>query len=233
MLIIADGRLPADILKKLSEKGKVVLLQTDDIVYDSISGHPDIFICPTPSGLIVAPKTPGNILEALTQHKIPFVFGEQSPGKQYPDSIPYNAVITRDAIIHNRKHSDKSITKNNPGKEIIHVAQGYTKCNLIPLTENTFITSDRGIEKALQKHYQVYWFSPENIQLRGQKHGFLGGCAGRWKNTLCFTGRLDSVPEHVRLKQVIAYHGLTYEELYDGPLIDGGGILFLAKNNYD
>lgn len=230
MLIIADSRLPADILKKLKGIGKTVLLQTEDIVYDSISGHPDIFICSTPHGLVVTPKTPENILEALSQHKITFTFGKQSPGKQYPDSIPYNAVVTRDAIIHNQKYTEKTIVEKNPGKEIIHVAQGYTKCNMIPLNENTFITSDNGIEKALRTRFQVYRFSPENILLEGQKHGFLGGCAGKWNNTLYFTGCLDSVPNHDRLKQVIAYHGLKYEELYDGPIIDGGGILFIDES---
>lgn len=229
MLIIADSRLPADILKKLQGIAKTVLLQTEGVVYDSISGHPDIFICATPSGFIVAPETPENILSEFTKNKIPFTFGEKSPGKQYPDSIPYNAVVTRDAIIHNQQHTDKSITENNSDKEVIHVGQGYTKCNLIALTQNTFITSDRGIEKALQKHYQVYWFSPENILLEGQKHGFLGGCVGRWKNTLYFTGRLDTIPEVGKLNQIITNHGLNYEELYDGPLVDGGGILFIEE----
>jgi len=230
MLIIADGRLPGEILNKLSLAGDIVLLETNNLVYNSISGHPDIFICPTPAGLVVAPNIPQNVINALKTHKIPFVFGKQSPGKRYPDSVHYNAVVTEHSIIHHRQFTDRTITEKNPGKEIIHVAQGYTKCNLIPLSENTFLTSDEGIEKALHRRFKIYRFSPENIILEGQKHGFLGGCSGRWKNTLFFTGRLSTIPEHQKLKQIIKEQGLKYEELYDGPLIDGGGILFIDES---
>jgi hypothetical protein len=51
MLIIADARLPERVLKNLERYGEVLPFASQGIVYDSISGHPDIFLCQTPNAL--------------------------------------------------------------------------------------------------------------------------------------------------------------------------------------
>lgn len=227
MLIIADYRYPEEIKTKLAAWGDLVLFDASGLVYESISGHPDIFLCESPSGLFVAPNTPEPIIRALEKHRISYHLGKNPVGENHPATIPYNALVTKTNIIHNHKHSDSRISERNPDAQRIHVGQGYTRCSLFPLDQNTFITSDRGIEKALAKYFEVHYYSSENILLPGQKHGFLGGCLGRLGQTVFFTGRLNTLSEYKKLQDLLSEKKLDFTELYDGPLIDGGGLFFL------
>ncbi|HKK09714.1 MAG TPA: hypothetical protein VJ939_02705 [Bacteroidales bacterium] len=227
MLIVADYRYPEQIKAHLAALGELVLFKANGLVYDSISGHPDIFLCETPSGLVVAPNTPASIIKALEKHQINFCFGKHPVGESFPETIPYNAVVTKTSIIHNEKHTDNRIPEGNPDLQRIHVRQGYTRCSLFALDQNTFITSDYGIKNALENLFDVHYFSPKNILLPGQKHGFLGGCLGRMNQNIFFTGRLDTLPNHKDLLNLLSERNLAFTELYDGPLIDGGGLFFL------
>ncbi len=231
MLIIADYRYPEAIKSKLTSMGNLVLFDAYGLVYESIHGHPDIFLCETPAGLVVAPNTPAPIIKALEKYQIDFCFGEHPVGNSYPATIHYNAVVSKTSIIHNEKHTDSRILERNPGQQRIHVNQGYTRCSLFPLDENTYITSDRGIEKALKKHCEIHYFSPENILLSGQQHGFLGGCLGRMNQHIFFTGRLDTLPDYKKLQDLLLEKNLDYTELSDGPLIDGGGLFFFESKS--
>ncbi len=178
MLIIADYRIPEQIRKNLQALGEVALLQTEGVVYDSISGHPDIFLCKTPNQLIVAPETPSYIIEKLKLHNIPFSFGKKHVGNAYPKTVPYNAVVTNQYLIHQTDFTDESILALPLQK--IKIPQGYAQCNIIPLKDNSFIVSDKGIEKQLKlAGIETYYFAPQNIRLYQQKHGFLGGCCGQ------------------------------------------------------
>jgi hypothetical protein len=74
--------------------GGLMELETSGITYPAISGHPDIFFCQTPAGLIVAPNLPEEYFSLLDQHKIKYQKGENPLGKAYPQTSPYNAVVT-------------------------------------------------------------------------------------------------------------------------------------------
>jgi hypothetical protein len=229
MLIIADYRYPEEIKSKLAALGELVLFNASGSVYESIKGHPDIFLCETPGGLVVAPNTPAAIIKALEKHLRSYHLGKNPVGENHPATIPYNAVVTKTNIIHNEKHTDNRIREINPELQSVHVGQGYTRCSLFPLDQNTLVTSDRGIEKALSKQFEVHFFSSEKVLLPGQKHGFLGGCLGRMDQTIFFAGRLDTLPEYKKLQDLLSEKNLDYTELYDGPLIDGGGLFFLRS----
>ena len=61
MLIIADKRIPNEAKNNLQRFGELVLLKTSGITEESISGHPDIFICEAAGKIIVAPDLPFDI----------------------------------------------------------------------------------------------------------------------------------------------------------------------------
>ncbi len=228
MLIIADYRIPKQASQKLQKLGDVALLQTQNIVYDSICGHPDIFLCKTPEKLIVAPQTPENIIKKLKYHAISFEFGIKSIGNAYPKTVPYNAVVTDKYIIHQTDFTDESIL--NLPLEKIKISQGYTQCNTIVLNNRTFIVSDKGMKKKLKANgLETYYFSPENIQLYQQNHGFLGGCCGIYERTIYFYGKLN-IPNADNLQEIILSKGYQIEYLSDLPLADYGGLFFLSRD---
>ena len=141
--IIADSRMPEEAKKNLKKLGDVLFLNPTETTYKSISAHPDIFFFQTKDGLIYAPNAPKKIVKELKKRKIKLTEGKNDVGKKYPKTVPYNAVGIGDTLIHNLKHTDSTILSLY--KNHINVNQGYTRCNLVALNENCFITSDEAI----------------------------------------------------------------------------------------
>ena len=137
--IIADSRMPEEAKKNLKKLGDVLFLNPTEITYKSISAHPDIFFFQTKDGLIYAPNAPKKIVKELKKRKIKLTEGKKEVGKKYPETVPYNAVGIGNTLIHNLKHTDSTILSLYENH--IHVNQGYTRCNLLALNENAFITS--------------------------------------------------------------------------------------------
>jgi len=226
-LIIIDKKIPKEAKIKLSDFGDLLELETDEITYNAISGHPDIFFSILNNDIIVAPNLPRKFREELKKHGISYHLGEQAVGRKYPESSIYNIVSTSQFLIHNLKHTDLAVKDLATGLDQIHVEQAYTRCNLISLKNDRFITSDKGIEKALKKRsLEVYYSDPEEIILPGFKNGFIGGCAGILGNQLFLIGNLHHYLAGNQFRDKINAWGYEVVELYDGPLYDGGGILF-------
>jgi len=227
-LIITDKRLPLPAKNMLKTIGNPVFLQTDQLVYKSISGHPDIFICQGDEGLVVAPGLPAEILKPLADNGIRVINGLVDPGKTYPESARYNAVVTPDFIIHNLKITDPVIFETFPGRKRLHVNQGYTRCNLLALGNNHFITSDHGIERALRQEGKMVLFAdPAPVRLKGQKNGFFPGCCGVYRDEVLVAGSLNHHPQKSGILDFIEMAGLKVRELFAGELTDVGGIIVI------
>ena len=145
--VIADSRMPEEAKKNLKKLGNVLFINPTSITYDSISSHPDIFFFQKDDALIYAPNAPKKIVKELKKRKINLIEGEKEVGKKYPETVPYNAVGIGNLLIHNLKYTDAKILSSY--KNHIHVNQGYTRCNLLALKENCFITSDEAISRQL------------------------------------------------------------------------------------
>lgn len=233
MLIIVDKKMPAPAKENLAAIGELMELETNDITYAAISGHADIFFCQTPHDLIAAPSLPEKYFEKLEKNKIRYVTGKQEVGKVYPKSAVYNVVVTNEFLIHNSQLTDPVVSRVCRTQKTIKVKQGYCRCNLLALPENRFITSDRGIEKVLQKQNIITCFTnPAGILLPGFPNGFFGGCCGIAGNTAFICGNLQQYPEGEKVREFIYSSGLKIKELYQGPLVDIGGIFFIEASAY-
>ena len=228
MLIFVDERIPPQVYEKLTKHGEVVKLKTEGIVYEAISGHPDIFFSQLNNQLVVAPNLPDQYFQILRKHNISYVLGEDGVGAKYPASSKYNVVADHDFLIHNFRNTDSVITQLAEDMDLIQVDQGYTRCNLIPLGNKHYITSDKGVERTLKRFdLDILSVDPEGIQLGGYKNGFIGGCAGIKGNQIFFMGSLDHLKNSQELKAFLKSQDFEIIELYKGPLFDGGSILFL------
>ncbi len=214
--------------KNLLELGNVVEFSTAGLVYESISGHPDIFITQCSDFNITAPNLPDEYRKSLKRNNISFIEGELPVGNKYPQTACYNAVLSPKYFIHNLTLSDKELMKLADGKTKIHVAQGYTRCNLLLLNNEKMITSDRGICTTLTNlGIDVFFVQSEEILLPGFKNGCVGGSCGISENTVYFMGSLNHLSGGKNLGQFIRNAGFDIIETYNGPLFDGGGIFFL------
>ena len=228
MRVIADHRIPDKALKKLELYAEVFLLKTSGLVYEAISGHPDIFFSRIKDQLVIAPDLPPEIKNQLIEWKIPFHEGNSSPGMKYPETAKYNCVATDRFFIHHLKHSDTKIRELAQGLQAIQVNQGYTRCNLLPLPGDRFITSDQQINKKLTSSgLDVLFVRPDDILLPGFKHGFFGGACGFVEDKVFMLGALSHFKDGDQVRAFIKNQDLKLIELYNGPLFDGGSLLFL------
>ena len=227
LLIIVDKRIPEPVLEALRKYGDVLLLETSGITYPAISGHPDIFFCRTESKLVIAPNTPNEIKEQLTNSTISFIEGKQIVGAEYPQTAIYNALATSRFLFHNLNYTDQVILSLCDQLEKIDLKQAYTRCSVLALKNDRFITSDKGIEKALLKRGLVVLFvNPKGILLPGFDHGFFGGTCGIYEDKIFFIGSLDHFPEGEKVRNFLFDYEII--ELYDGLLFDGGSLILLA-----
>ena len=158
--------------------------------------HPDIYMCK-----IEFPNINNNSR---------FFSGDITKlGNKHPGEAIYNACATGKYFVHNLKISDSKILDwaEQNALEFVDVPQGYTRCNLLPVGPSNFITSDRGIFKAMSKSgADVLLISNNNISLPGYDYGFLAGCAG------IISSNLDL--ENPNSEQAFSDYGFSLSSIY-------------------
>lgn len=231
MLILADGRLPQEALLTLEGYGRLIRVSSEGITYPAISGHPDIFFCPTAAGLVHAPNTPQSILNQIRNNGYRLIPGNREVGSSYPASAYYNAFVNNSYFIHNSSISDSRLAATTHGLLRIHVKQGYTRCNLAE-AGGLYITGDQGVARTLRrKNLDVFTLQESQILLDGCTHGFFGGCTGIYGRKIFVTGSLGYLPQGNELRQELEKRQVEIIELYKGPLWDAGSIIFVETNH--
>ena len=224
-IAIIDARSPQHVFETLAKRFTVIPFLSENCTYAAIAGHPDVFISQGDM-TVIAPNTPENARKHITSFKV----GTTLVGSSLQDSTPYNCVVTETFIIHKQGFTDKKIIEQNPNKTYISVPQAYTRCNLMEITPNVFITSDKGIHNVLtQKNLECLLVHPEGIKLPPYKYGFIGGCMGKFNNTIFVNGSLSTHSEGDTIRSFIQCHSLEIVELHEGILYDGGGIFFFLQ----
>ncbi len=226
-IVIIDARSPKQALQNLSKNFEVIPFQTQGITIESISGHPDIFIFQDSTNLIFAPNIPNEILQKT--NKIKYHIGDTSISDNKTEITKYNCIATKQYFIHKKDFSDKKIIESQTNKIFIHTNQAFTRCTTFPINDNTFITSDIHTQKQLLAHNcSVLFVSPEDIQLPPYNYGFIGGCLGKYKNTIYINGSLSQHKQGNEIKSFIENNHLSIYELHEGKMYDGGGIFFIS-----
>lgn len=229
MLIICDYRLPETMRTALATLGHIAWFNSGQ-VYAAIEGHPDIFMCQIPGMVITAPNMPEAITDIQRQSGVITQAGESNIGDRYPRTARYNAVAAHGYFIHNLNSTDRKLLKMTQHMKQIHVAQGYTRCNLLPLPDGSFITSDKGIQRTLQRnHLDVFWADPSGIVLPGCANGFIGGTAGWCGDQLVFAGNPLRISAGASITHHLTKKGIHWITLADEPLVDVGGLFFLGS----
>lgn len=224
MWMIIDARMPRQAIGQLTKLGKAHPMLTKDICYESIAGHPDIFFCKTPGGIVAATNAPESLKRMLNRAGC-LIEGRTEVGRHYPSTTPYNAFVNNSLIVHRMDCTDKAILQSAKQQQKLDVKQGYARCNLVE-AGGLYICSDRGIQKKLNAFgLETFFVDPHQILLPREAHGFVGGCATPHNDLLVVTGSRRHFKEGEALEAALSQRGIKLYELYDGPLWDGGGIL--------
>lgn len=225
-VIIASSLMPEQAKERLQAFGEVLWLEPTDFVYPSIAAHPDIYFFQyAENQLVFAPNTPKEWIAFLHQKGVKLMRGRKALGHNHPETTFYNACGTTNLLVHNLKHTDERILRLYEGKTQINVNQAYTRCNLLALSDKAFITSDEGICRVLtERQLDILFIDPHQIHLEGHDYGFFPGCCGVFGNQLLVCGNTQLLKEKEALDAFLLRYGFSLIELYDGALVDLGGI---------
>ena len=204
------------LIDALCEEGHLLaFMRPCKAVSEPISMHPDICIIKLGSSL-KSPVFAGNTTLL---------------GPEYPKDVLYNAVVTERFFICNTKTVSRDLVNAvnmlYPDIKTVHVQQGYTKCNIVVVDENHFITEDEGIFKALdtEEGAECLLIEGGHVKLPGHERGFIGGASGRIGNEIWFNGDISVHPDHDRIMSFIEYRGLSVKYVPGKHLLDIGSII--------
>lgn len=205
-MIYVSENAGAALKEYLSTLDEVHIVHATELVYPQIASHADIYMC----------RLGDRIIHAQ----------DSEIGYSYPADITFNAACTGRYFIHNTRYTSKRLldTARSMGMDIIHVNQGYTKCNTAVIDKTSIITSDQGICNAASPKLEVLLISPGHILLKGFDYGFIGGTCGRIGNEIIFNGDITAHPDYDSIQAFIKSRGLDIKH-FDYPLEDIGSII--------
>lgn len=233
MICFVDYRSTIEECNNLIKLGfKIIKIPKSNSLYEAINGHVDIQIniLSKKDKLVVINKDmPLDFKELLTNNGIKFIESTSSLGKKYPENISLNAFNNESYFIHNLKYSDNTFKDYISHKKIFNVSQGYTKCSILPLKENVFITNDPGIYKSLSnENFDILLLPYGDIILEGFDYGFIGGVGGMISNNeLALFGDLNFYSYGQEVLAFLEKHNIKPVYLRKGKLIDRGSIFVL------
>lgn len=220
-LFIADTNIP---------DATVIIPPEIECLPESMRRHADLGIVIISSKKAVCPpESYAYYKNVLSPYGFEIIKGKNSLGRHYPKDSAYNVGIIGKKCFLNKKACDEVLyeTLLSEGYEIIEVKQGYSKCSICPIDENSFITGDVSIARAGENAgMEVLLVSNDNIVLSGFSNGFFGGCCGMGsENELLINGDIDLLPDSENIRKFLFSKNIRIKNLKEGEVFDIGSII--------
>ena len=230
MAVIVDRCIDKSIISTLG-KNNITYYKTAslDYLYSPVNTHPDMQIhFVDDSTAVVAPDV-FEYYKNLLPAEVMLLKGKKNPGSTYPDDTAYNVAKVGKRVI-GRLASLEVVIKEiytQKGCDFVDVKQGYAKCNLCIVDENSVITEDEGLYNTLTKTgMDVLKIQAGAVILPGFKNGFLGGASGFVsENKLAFCGSLENHPDSEKIFDFVKSKDIDIIQLSSTKLCDYGSIL--------
>ena len=233
--LIIDERMRGIEKEKLKSLGyELIEKNKNENLYSEISSHVDIFACKIKDKIIVENGLYKTLKSKLKNADF-IINGTSNVYGGYPDDIKYNVCIVGNKAIHNFKYTDiklkKEIKENN--LELIDVKQGYSKCSIAVINDNSIILSDKGVNKSLEnKGLDILFldYTPDIKLLTennkySKKNGFIGGVISKIQNNIIVFGDLSKIDVNNKIKNFILGKNLKIVDFNGLDVIDYGGII--------
>lgn len=230
MYAIIDKRCSSEIKNNLLKYVDGIFeFSSQNTTYNSISGHPDIFMFQDGEKLIIAPNSPNDFIQFLNDKEIKYSIGITEVDETLENSSKYNCFANGKYFFCKPNIPDHSIVNYCDDKKEIRLPQAYVRCSMFGINESQIITSDKGVIKSLEKNKIDYFYlDPSEIQISDHKNGFIGGTMGRLNSEIYFLGNIFKHSDGNKLHNYITSKGLEVNCLGSDFLYDGGGIFFIS-----
>jgi len=219
----------------LRTKFDVITLLPDETIDVPVSCHADMILFSYGNKAVLpfsyAERYPSIVEKFSTLTGLELCFDSGIRKGQYPNDVGLNVLLCRNIAFSLTGHTSeivKSILRES-GVRHVNVKQGYSACSALSFG-NAVITADTGIEKAASLNgLDTLLISKGGIHLEGYSDGFIGGASGVCGKTVYFLGNIDSHPDAKNIRSFIKSRGYECVSLFDGVLLDFGGIRFFEN----
>lgn len=234
MTAVVDRRITKSQAQVLSESGfELLKIEPADYLAEPVSSHPDMIFF-SGFGKLFCHKNYYEQNESLIQKiselsSSDIVLSCENTNQTYPYDVLFNACLIGSSLICNPNTLSGYILDeaHKANINIIPVKQGYTKCSCAVISENSIITSDKGIfSSCLNNSIDALLIQPGFVSLPGYNYGFIGGTSGHYGDNVYFSGDLRHHPDYERIIEFIYHHHKKYTALSNDELIDLGTMYF-------
>lgn len=232
--LIIDNRMRAIEKGKLKELGyRLIEINSNKKLYPEISSHTDIFCTKIKNNLIIE-TSQYDLIKNNIINEIDVIKGNSIVENNYPQDIKYNVCILGKYAIHNFNYTDSRIKEilQKEKYNLINVKQGYTKCSIAVIDENSIIISDKGLyEELKQYNFDILFLNYKlNIKLLNKgkfssMNGFVGGAISRIGDNIFISGNLNEIDRKNEIRNFIQKRNLHIISFKDLDVIDYGGII--------
>ena len=236
-IAVIDERAPGDVIRSLEIRGyTVITLPSYSRLGEAVASHTDMLIFKVGKRLFSFADyceerayVFDDLYAMLREGGYSFTFLCDVPKSDYPHDAKINVLVMgKYVFLKSDTVSDSLLCYfEEHGYEAVKVKQGYPACTVLRLNECAAITADRGMAKAMsEKGIRVTLIEDGYFTLPPYEYGFIGGSAGVDKDTVYFTGNIESHPSYDKIIRAIEAEGMRAISLSKGVPADLGGILF-------
>lgn len=200
----------------------------------ALSKHADLSFCYLGRGNAVCARGSLDYYKAkLKGIPIRLTEGDALLDRHYPYDAAYNVAIVGKKLFCKKSAADKVLLTEaeKMGYKIININQGYSKCSVCPIDEQSAISADKSFaKKAEAEGIEVLLITNDAVLLPPYKNGFFGGCAFMAdKNTLNVKGDINSHPDCGKITEFLAKRNIQIKSLDTGSLFDFGSFIPLLE----
>lgn len=211
-------------------EAEVITPPSVDVLVPSMRRHADLgIVIVSEKKAVCAPEVYDYYKDALSPYGFEVVKGKKSVGRHYPEDCAYNVGIVGKKCFLSKSVCDEHLFDIliSEGFEIIEVKQGYTKCSLSPIDENSFITGDYIIaQEGKKRGMDVLLIENKGIVLPPYENGFWGGCCGMGdKDTLIVNGDISTLPFGEKIKEFLDRKNIKIQKSKEGEVVDIGSVI--------
>ena len=206
-----------------------IWLKNNDFVDERLSGHCDLMAAHLGGKTVVTSEflNDSHIFDNLCVEQLTI----QNPtDKLYPMDAGLNFCIVGDKLIYNPKTACESAVSLLKCEKI-PCKQGYTKCSICVVDENSIITADSKIaQSAAARGIDALRVDNKLAKLYGFDYGFIGGASFKiGKNKLAFTGNINNFTEREKIESFLNKRGIEAVYLTGNELFDIGSAIPLTE----
>ncbi len=233
---IIIGKKYEKMLKTASSKHsfELICLDSNPFVDSRLAGHTDLSAAHLGGNEIALGSFLKNsdAVQRLKALGLNIRFVPDCSAPQYPFDAALNFCIVGNTLLYNSKTAQTDIVnKLTITKTLIDCKQGYTKCSVCVVDEESIITEDKGIARnAENAGLKVLLLDDAEIKLDGFKNGFIGGASFKIaRNKMAFTGYIINSDARNAVEGFLAKRGIETVYLTKRPAFDIGSAIPIAE----